>query len=33
MRFSQNNVITPLVDKISETTEPILVKILQHVNA
>ena len=31
MRFFQNNVFTPLVDKISETTEPILMKFLPHV--
>ena len=29
--FSWNNVFTPLVDEISETTEPILMKFLLHV--
>ena len=31
MRVSRNNVFTSLVDKISETTEPILMKFLPHV--
>ena len=31
MRFSRNNSSTPLVDKISETTEPVLMKFLPHV--
>ena len=31
MGFTQNNVLRRLLDKISETNEPILMKFLPHI--